>query len=213
VSDIRDLIILGTGVHGLEMAEIVRRINLVAPTWNLLGYMAAPPPGAPGRNVHGGYPVLGTLDAIDDYPDALFVPDNEFPHDDLPPPDRLTSLIDPSVFVSPAARIDGGCVIYPNGFIGHNAKLGRRVFALAGCVINHDDVLDDRVVLCSNVSLAGHVHVEADCYLGQACTVRQYVRIGHGSLVGMGSIILRDVEPDSVMVGNPARRLRGRRAS
>jgi len=206
----RDLIILGTGVHGLEMAEIVRRINRERATWNLLGYIAADSQARRVGEIWCGLRVLGRLPVIEEHPDALLVPDNEFPHEAPLARERLTSLVDPSTFVSPAARIGLGCVIYPNSFVGHNAVLGERVFALAGSVVNHDDVLEDRVVLCSHVSLAGHVHVEADCYLGQACTVRQFVRIGRNSLIGMGSVVLRDVEPDSVMVGNPARRLRER---
>jgi acetyltransferase-like isoleucine patch superfamily enzyme len=59
--------------------------------------------------------------------------------------------------------------------------------------------------------LAGEIHVEADCYLGQSCTVRQKLRIGRGSMVGMGAVVIADVEPNSVMVGNPARKLRERR--
>jgi carbonic anhydrase/acetyltransferase-like protein (isoleucine patch superfamily) len=210
MGEARDLIILGTGVHGLEMAEIVQRINREQLTWNLLGYVAAEKQAKCVSELRCGLPVLGTLDAIGEYPDALLVPDNEFPHDIPLPRERLTSLVDPSTFVAQAAKIGPGCVIYPNGFVGHNAQLGQRVFALAGSVINHDDVLEDRVVLCSHVSLAGHVHVEADCYLGQACTVRQFVRIGRNSLIGMGSVVLRDVAANSVMVGSPARRLRER---
>jgi sugar O-acyltransferase (sialic acid O-acetyltransferase NeuD family) len=207
---VRDLIILGTGVHGLEMAEIVRRINREQPTWNLLGYIAPDNQAQQVGQMRCGSPVLGTWPVTDEHPDALLVPDNEFSHDAPLPRERLTSLVDPSTFVSPAARIGLGCVIYPNCFVGHNAVLGERVFSLAGSVVNHDDVLADRVVLCSHVSLAGHVHVEADCYLGQACTVRQFVRIGRNCLIGMGSVVLRDVAPHSVMVGNPARRLRER---
>lgn len=206
----RELIILGTGVHGLEMVQIVRRINCAASTWNLQGFVAADRQADRTGQIRAGLPVLGTLEVIDRYPGAMLVPDNEFPHDAVLPRERLASLIDPSTFVAPEAQIGLGCVIYPNGFVGHNAQVGNRVFMLAGSVVNHDDVLEDRVVLCSGVTLAGHVHVEADCYLGQACTVRQYVRIGRNSLIGMGSVVLGDVPPCSVMVGNPARRLRDR---
>jgi acetyltransferase-like isoleucine patch superfamily enzyme len=54
------------------------------------------------------------------------------------------------------------------------------------------------------------VWVEDGCYLGQACAIKQYLRIGRGSLIGMGSVVVRDVPPNSVMVGNPARKLRDR---
>jgi len=208
----RDLIILGTGVHGKEMAEIVERVNRAESTWNLLGHIAAAKRGIePGTELNG-YPVLGTEEDLADYPDACFVPDNE--NQGLAasvPRERLVSLIDPSVFVSRSAQIGVGCVLYPDCFVGFNALIGDFVFCLSGCTINHDDVVEDRAVMASRVTLAGIVHVEADCYLGQSCTIRQEVRVGRDSLIGMGSVVIRDVPPNSVMVGNPARRLRDRR--
>lgn len=208
----RDLIILGTGVHGKEMAEIVERVNRAESTWNLLGHIAAAKRGIePGTELNG-YPVLGTEEDLADYPDACFVPDNE--NQGLAasvPRERLVSLIDPSVFVSRSAQIGVGCVLYPDCFVGFNALIGDFVFCLSGCTINHDDVVEDRAVMASRVALAGIVHVEADCYLGQSCTIRQEVRVGRDSLIGMGSVVIRDVPPNSVMVGNPARRLRDRR--
>ena len=157
-----------------------------------------------------GLPVLAGWSRLADYPGAMLAT----PFDSLEirdiPRERLVSIIDPSAWIASTARIGPGCVIYPHCFVGHGAVLGERVFALAAAVINHDDCLEDRVTVCTNVSLAGSVYVEADCYLGQACTVKQLLRIGRDSLIGMGSVVLRDVPPNSVMAGNPARRLRDR---
>jgi sugar O-acyltransferase (sialic acid O-acetyltransferase NeuD family) len=204
----KDLLILGTGVHGEEMAEIVERINRAEPTWNLLGFLS--PDAKRVSETLNDYPVLGSSDAMDEFPNAAFVPDNEWPRSLIPSRDRLISLVDPSAFVSRSAGIGRGCVLYPHSFVGLNARIGDLVFCLSGCILNHDVVLEDRVVAASGVTLAGSVHVEADCYLGQSCTVRQGVRIGRGSLIGMGSVVLRDVPPNSVIVGNPGRKLRDR---
>ncbi len=157
-----------------------------------------------------GYRVLAGIDDRDDFPQAYFVSDND--HTQLPVPvERLASIIDPSTFVSRTARIGAGCVIYPGGFIGVNAVLGNYVFCLSRCVINHEDVLEDHVILASGVTLAGSVYVETGCYLGQACTVRQQLRIGHHCLIGMGAVVVKDVEPESVMAGNPAQKIRNNR--
>jgi sugar O-acyltransferase (sialic acid O-acetyltransferase NeuD family) len=136
------------------------------------------------------------------------VPDNEWPHSLRLPRERLVPLVDPSAFVSRTAQVGPGCVLYPYSFVGLNASLGERVFCLSGSIINHDCVIEDRVVMASHVTLAGSVYVEADCYLGQGCQVRQHLRIGRGSVIGMGAVIVRDVPAGSVMVGNPGRLLR-----
>jgi carbonic anhydrase/acetyltransferase-like protein (isoleucine patch superfamily) len=204
----RDLIILGMGPHAAEMVEIVERVNRAEPTWNLIGIIAPADRPMPEEKQWNGCPILGTPEAVGRFPDALFVPDNEWPRPTGVSRDRLVTLVAPSSFVSRTARLGAGCVIYPNCYIGLNAVLGDRVFMLSGSIVNHDAQLADDVVICSGVSLAGGVRVERGCYLGQACTVRQNLRIGRDSLVGMGSVVIKDVPPSSVMAGNPARKLR-----
>jgi sugar O-acyltransferase (sialic acid O-acetyltransferase NeuD family) len=203
----RDLVILGGGVHSAEMVEIVERINRVEPTWNLLGYLT--PHEEQIGTSRNGYPVLGRAEALDAYPDACLVADNEWPRSIPAHQERLVSLVDPSAVVSRTARIGAGCVLYPHCFVGLNARIGDMVFCLSGSIINHDDVIGDRVVIASGVTLAGSVVVEEGCYLGQSCTVRQHVRIGQGSLIGMGAVVVKEVAAGSVIVGNPGRRLRG----
>jgi len=205
----RDLIIFGVGAHGPEMAEIVERINRVQATWNLLGFISHD-----GRHIGetvNGYPVLGTPEVLERYAEASIAPLSVLPETWEVPRHRLTSLVDPGAFVSRTAQIGAGCVIYPHCYVGLGARLSDLVMCLSGCVINHDDVIEERVVLASGVTLAGYVHVESECYLGQGCNIRQYLRIGRGSLIGMGAVVIRDVPPNSVMVGNPARKLKDRK--
>jgi sugar O-acyltransferase (sialic acid O-acetyltransferase NeuD family) len=185
------------------MVEIVERINEATSAWNLLGYLAHDSERV--GEMLNGYPVLGPPEALDHYPDACLVPDNEWPRTLPLPRERLATLVDPSAFVSRTATIGPGGVVYPHCFIGLNVRLGDRVFCLSGCRINHDCRLGDRVVLASGVMLAGTVTVESDCYLGQGCTIRQQLHIGEGSLIGMGAVVLKDVALRSVIVGNPGR--------
>jgi acetyltransferase EpsM len=201
-----DLLILGINPHAVEMGEIVARINREEQTWNLLGFVSAS-----GHKVGEeliGFPVLGLEDAMEYYPTAFVVPEYDWPQKSEIPRQRLASLIDPSAFVSKTAHIGLGCVIYPNCYVGAFAHIGDFLFCLSGSVINHNDIIEDRVTLTSGAIIAGDVHVEADCYLGQSCTLREMLRIGRGSLIGMGCVVLHNVAPNSVMVGNPARRLR-----
>ena len=204
---VRDLVILGTGAHPPELAQIVERVNQAGPSWNLLGYVWNSPEHT-GELING-YPVLGGPEKVAELRDAFFV--HSYGAYGIPAPrERLVTLVDPTCFVSHTAQIGVSCVFYPNCYVGHNARVGDFVFCMTGSIINHDDVLEDRVALTSGVLLAGNVRVEAGCYLGQGCTVRQDIRIGRGSLVGAGAVVVKDVEPNSVVAGNPARLLRKR---
>jgi sugar O-acyltransferase (sialic acid O-acetyltransferase NeuD family) len=199
----RPLILLGVGPHVREMAEIVERINQVSPTWQLLGFITEE---AQLRDEDwNGYPLLGGPDAIDRYSDAYFALESEWWQIERLPLERCATLIDPSSFVSRSVQIGKGCLVYPGCFIGFRARLGDFVVCLGGSTINHDNVIGSRVMLASRVTLAGEVHVDERVYLGQGCNVRQKIRIGSHSLIGMGSVVVKDVPPGCVVVGNPAR--------
>jgi len=200
----QDLLILGADVHAAEMVEIVERINQVRPTWRLLGLVSHN-----GKQVGeelNGQRVLDQ-EKLPEFPKTKFAAAFEWPKPFTLPHERLITLIDPSCFVSRTAKIGVGCVFYPHCYIGLKARIGDGVFALSGVTINHDDVLEDYVTLTSKVTLAGAVHVEPECYLGQACTIREKLRIGRKSIIGMGAVVTKDVPAGSIMAGNPARPL------
>lgn len=52
--------------------------------------------------------------------------------------------------------------------------------------------------------------VEDDVWIGHGAIILQGMRIGEGSVVAAGSVVTKDVEPYSVVAGNPARRIRDR---
>lgn len=52
--------------------------------------------------------------------------------------------------------------------------------------------------------------IENDVWIGQNALIRQGVNIGTGAVIGMGSIVTKDVTPYSIVAGNPAKILRYR---
>src|SRR5258708_19887193 len=49
------------------------------------------------------------------------------------------------------------------------------------------------------------VVIEEDCWLGTGAIVLPGVRIGRGSIIGAGAVVTKDIPPNSVAVGVPAR--------
>jgi acetyltransferase-like isoleucine patch superfamily enzyme len=54
------------------------------------------------------------------------------------------------------------------------------------------------------------VNIGNDVWIGALVYIRNGVTIGDGAVIGTGSIVLKDVEPYTIMIGSPARILRHR---
>lgn len=49
-----------------------------------------------------------------------------------------------------------------------------------------------------------NIIIESDCWIGYGSTVLTGVKIGKGSIVAAGSVVIKDVEPYTIVAGNPA---------
>nr|WP_315184844.1 CatB-related O-acetyltransferase [uncultured Flavobacterium sp.] len=49
-----------------------------------------------------------------------------------------------------------------------------------------------------------------DVWIGTHAVIRQGITIGNGAVIGAGSVVLSDVEPYSVVVGSPAKKIKMR---
>jgi sugar O-acyltransferase (sialic acid O-acetyltransferase NeuD family) len=213
---VKDLIILGAGGTGREVAEAIEDINSFGRKWNLVGFLDDDP------QKHGsesnGYPVLGSISAAAKYPTCHFVIVLGNQHDlgltkrvferlslDV---SRFATLIHPTARVSRYTEIGPGTVVLQNCVITSNTRLGSHVLMLFGSHIGHDCIVDDYVVLAPNAVLAGGVCVREGCYIGANATILQKTKVGPRSCVGMGAAVFSDVESNSTVVGNPARLLK-----
>ena len=115
---------------------------------------------------------------------------------------------------SPSARVLIGNHVGMNGTsltcrstyikIGNNAKIG------PDCVIVDSDFHvvepDRRSVYCEGEDKG--VEIERNVWIGMRCIILKGVTIGENSVIGAGSVVTKDVEPNSVYAGNPARLIR-----
>ena len=52
--------------------------------------------------------------------------------------------------------------------------------------------------------------IENDVWIGAKCLIKGGVTIGTGAIVGMGSVVTRDIPPYEIWAGNPAKKIRDR---
>jgi acetyltransferase-like isoleucine patch superfamily enzyme len=56
----------------------------------------------------------------------------------------------------------------------------------------------------------GKIVVSDDVWIGFGATIMSGAHIGQGAIIGAGAVITKDVEPYSIVVGNPARKIKNR---
>jgi acetyltransferase-like isoleucine patch superfamily enzyme len=120
----------------------------------------------------------------------------------------LSSAISPNAFVSAHAEIGAGTIIAPLCSIQATARIGRNVAVNTSTIVGHDVVVEDNCVLSSMVNLGGGSHVETLAYIGMGALIKEKLRIGHTSIIGMGSVVHSDVREEVIALGNPARVVR-----
>jgi UDP-N-acetylglucosamine acyltransferase len=83
--------------------------------------------------------------------------------------------------------------------------LGDEVFVMNRSYVAHDAHLADRVTLASGVTLAGTVTIGHAANLGISSSVHQGRSIGAFAMVGMGSVVARDLPAFALSFGSPAK--------
>jgi serine O-acetyltransferase len=111
-------------------------------------------------------------------------------------------------FLSQVARLLTGIEIHPGARIGCRLFIDHGI----GVVIGETAIIGNDVTLYQGVTLGGtgkergkrHPTIRDGVFIGNNANVLGNITIGERSRVGAGSVVLRDVPPDSTVVGVPA---------
>jgi acetyltransferase-like isoleucine patch superfamily enzyme len=117
-------------------------------------------------------------------------------------------------------KIGKGCVIGTTTVIENEVAIGDRVSIQSGVFIPtyttiEDDVFVGPRVCFTNDKYMGRTpqipmkgaYVEKGARIGANSTILPGIRIGKDSVIGSASVVTHDVEPYSVVCGNPARKV------
>jgi UDP-perosamine 4-acetyltransferase len=120
----------------------------------------------------------------------------------------ILSALHPSAIIAEAVSLGRGVTIMAGVVVNAGATVGDNVIVNTGAIIEHDVHLGRHVHVASGATLAGGVIVDDDAHIGAGATVIQGLRIGQRAIIGAGAVVIRDVPPDVVVVGVPARVVR-----
>ncbi len=209
----RSLLLIGAGGFAREAIELVRAINRLVPTWDLIGLLDDDPE-THGRELHG-VPVLGPCSAVESYAETPVVACVANPGDPLRrlrlvarlglPPERYATLVHPAATIAESAVIGPGSVIHAGTVLTADVSIGAHVAVMPAVVLTHDDVVEDGVTFASGARVASAVTIEAGAYIGAGALLRERLTVGAGAVVGMGAVVTKPVPAGEVWYGSPAR--------
>lgn len=122
---------------------------------------------------------------------------------------NIPSFIHPEATVHDSVKIGKAVYILPNSSIMPLSKVGDFTMISMGVNIAHHVVIEKSCFCSQGSNIGASITLEEKAYLGIASTIMTGVsRVGKNSLIGAGAVIIRDVEDNAVMIGNPGKLLK-----
>jgi len=117
-------------------------------------------------------------------------------------------LVHPRATLAPSVRVGEGAVIQAGAIVGAHTTLGDHVMINRGALIGHHSTLEDYVTVQPGANIGGATRIGARAYIALGAQVLDRRVVGEGALVGAGSLVTRDVEPNTQVMGVPAKATR-----
>ena len=109
----------------------------------------------------------------------------------------------------------GNVLIFSNVEIGNNVCIDK---AVMGSTIIGEHVKIDNLVhiahgveigrnslIIANAMIAGSVKIGKNVWVAPSSSIRQKLEIGNDSMIGLGSVVVKDVNINTIVAGNPAK--------
>lgn len=117
-------------------------------------------------------------------------------------------LLHPSCIIAESAQLGEGCQVLAGAVVNACAEIGENCILNTGSIVEHDCRLESDVHVAPAACLAGGVLVGTQVHIGAGAIICENLRIGARAIVGAGAVVIRDVPPDTVVAGVPAKTIR-----
>ena len=210
----KKIAIYGFGGFGREIACLLRQINKVNPTWELIGFFDD---GVAKGSANRYGQVLGGLSELNSWQNKLNVvlavaTPMHLKNISSGIINRLISfpnIIAPNVniFDENAFTIGKGNLLFLGCRLSCDVNIGDFNLFNGAVSLGHDVNLGNFNVLGPSTRISGDCRVGDENFFGVNSTVLQGLTIGNKTRIGGGSMVMRSTKNGFLYIGNPAKKV------
>jgi acetyltransferase EpsM len=213
----RLLVVGGRGSGEIAMS-VFHEMNQVSDEWILEGFLTdILPPG----DMLGRFPVKGASAEVVDWVEKGYyihyalhlnakAKRSRVAHFESLgiPLEANATAIHPRAYLDPSTSVGHGVLICAQSATSFGPRIGNFVHMYTNSFIGHDTTISDFATVAAHAVVGARITAEKGCHIGLNCSIREDIRIGEYAIIGMGSVVTKDVLPDSIVAGSPARFLK-----
>jgi sugar O-acyltransferase (sialic acid O-acetyltransferase NeuD family) len=126
----------------------------------------------------------------------------------LPRNMEFVTVIHPSAVISEFASIGEGSIVTAGVIITCDITIGKHAHLNLHTTVGHDCVIGDYLTTTPGVNISGNCNFGEAVYFGTNASVKQGISICDRVTVGMGAVVLKNIEEPGTYVGNPLRKIK-----
>lgn len=206
----KDLIIVGAGGFGREVLDTIKEINKANYVFNVLGFLDD---NFDLNHSIAGHNVLGGVNDITKFSNkdvgiVLAIGKSDARRKIVKRYNKSIdwqTIIHPSAIISNDSFIGKGCIIQAFCIVASNSKIGDFLVMNAHSGCGHDTKIGKFCSIMSFCDVAGDSVVGDSVFMGTGSKVIPNIVVKKNSYLCAGSVIMKDVNISSKLIGNPAK--------
>jgi len=213
-----NIVIFGSSGHSRVIIDIIEKENKYSISGLLDDKFESP------GTVFFGYELLGNISSLRDvikekdiHGGIIAIGDNWIRFKVMEkilamvPDFNFITTIHPSAVLARNVTIGKGTAVMAGAVINSDSKIGDFTIINTSSSVDHDNIIEDFASIAPGVTTGGNVNVGKYGAVSLKAGIIHGITIGEHTVIGAGSVVLKDIPPFSVAYGVPAKIIRERK--